>query len=120
MNQNLRDRGLHLVYVPFYLPTSQPRYTAKNEELLAEYVPMLQLLNPDFHEGWIKEWHVSRTPYAQPVFTTNFAERMPSHRTPIRGFYVTDSTQFYPEDRTLSAAIQQGRKVAQMILSERP
>jgi protoporphyrinogen oxidase len=120
LNQNLRRKGLHVLYVPFYVPTSDPRYTASDADLFAEYIPMLRLLNPLFDESWIKEWHVFRTPYAQPIFTTNFVAKMPAHRTPVRGFYVTDSTQFYPEDRTISAAIQQGRKVARMICEESP
>jgi protoporphyrinogen oxidase len=117
LNQNLRDKGLNVLYVPFYLPTSEPRYGRSDESLLDEYVPMLKVINPAFDRSWIKEYHVFRTPYAQPVFTTNFVARMPAHQTPIDGFYVTDSTQFYPEDRTISAAIEQGRKVAGMILA---
>jgi protoporphyrinogen oxidase len=119
LNRNLRDRGLHLLYVPFYLPTTEPRYSAKDQDLFDEYTGMLRLINPAFRRDWVKEWHVFRSPYAQPIFTTNFADLMPSHRTPIRGFYVTDSTQFYPEDRTISAAIEQGRKAAAMILLDR-
>ncbi|HTV17367.1 MAG TPA: NAD(P)/FAD-dependent oxidoreductase [Polyangiaceae bacterium] len=115
LNQNLRDKGLNVLYVPFYLPTREERYARSDESLLDEYVPMLQVVNPAFDRSWIKEYHVFRTPYAQPVFSTHFVSRMPAHQTPIGGFYVTDSTQFYPEDRTISAAIEQGRKVAGMI-----
>ena len=89
-----------------------------DEALFAEYTGMLALMNRNFSESWVKEWHVFRTPYAQPVFTTNFVDLIPAHRTPIGGLYVTDSTQFYPEDRTISAAIEQGRKVAAMIMAE--
>jgi protoporphyrinogen oxidase len=115
LNRNLRDRGLNLLYIPFYLPTTAPRYTATNEELFREYVPMLKMVNPAFDESQIKEWHVYRNPYAQPIFETGFLDYMPNHRAPVKGLYVTDSTQFYPEDRTISAAISQGRKVAGMI-----
>lgn len=118
LNQNLRRRGLHVLYIPYYLPTSEPRYNAKNGELFAEYTSMLQLVNPSFRADWVKEWRVFRAPYAQPIFTTNFVDLMPAHRTPIRGLYVTDSAQFYPEDRTISAAIDQGRKVARMVLTD--
>ena len=115
LNANLQDAGLHVIYIPFYLPTSAPRYSASDEALFAEYIPMLKLINPAFTVEWVKEWHVFRSPHAQPVFVTNFASRMPAHRSSIRGLYVTDSTQFYPEDRTISAAIAQGRKVAGLI-----
>ena len=118
LNKNLKRHGLNVLYVPFYLPTSEPRYHAKDADLFDEYTAMLKLLNPEFSRDWVKEYHVFRTPYAQPIFTTNFVELMPGHRTPIRGLYVTDSTQFYPEDRTISAAIEQGRKAAGMVLED--
>lgn len=118
LNQNLRQAGLNLIYIPFYLPTYDNRYQAKDDALFAEYMGMLPLLHPHFQTDWVKEWYIFRAPYAQAVCLTNFAELKPDHQTPIRGLYVTDSTQFYPEDRTISAAIEQGRKVAGMILAE--
>jgi len=118
LNQNLHEAGLNLVYVPFYLPTSEPRYSASSDALFAEYTAMLKLVNPAFDPTWVKEYHVFRAPCAQAVCITNFADLMPGHRSPVRGLYVTDSTQFYPEDRTISAAIQQGRRVAQMIVAD--
>lgn len=120
LNQNLRAAGLHVIYVPFYLPTTEPRYGTADDALFTEYVGMLQLMNPAFDTTWIKEWHVFRAPYAQPVFVTDFARRVPPHRSSLPGLYVTDSTQFYPEDRTISAAITQGRKVAAMIAEDVP
>ena len=115
LNQDLRARGLNLVYIPYYLGKDEARYRASDQELFDEYIPMLRLINPEFEPSSIKEWHVFRTPYTQPIFHTGFRELMPEHRTSIRGLYATDSTQFYPEDRTLSAAIHQGRTVARMI-----
>jgi protoporphyrinogen oxidase len=118
LNRNLRAEGLNVVYIPYYLPTSHPRYSATAEELFAEYVPMLKMVNPSFTDDDIREYHVFRSPFAQPVFATGFLDMMPGHRTPVKGFYVTDSTQFYPEDRTISAAIRQGRLVADMIQTD--
>jgi hypothetical protein len=76
---------------------------------------MIQLVQPAFRRDWVKEFHVFRTPHAQALFVTDFARLMPAHRSSVSNLYVTDSTQFYPEDRTLSAAIAQGRKVAALI-----
>ncbi len=118
LNLNLQEAGLNLLYVPYYLPTSEPRYRYTNQQLLDEYVPMLRLVNPQFDESWIDEFFVARTAYAQALCTTNFAALRPDHRTPVRGLYVTDSTQFYPEDRTISAAIDQGRKAAAFSLED--
>jgi protoporphyrinogen oxidase len=118
LNENLQRAGLNVVYVPFYLPTTEPRYDAADQDLFTEYTAMLRLMNPDFSASWVKEYHVFRTPHAQPVFTINFVDLVPNHRTPIRGLYVTDSTQFYPEDRTISQAIRQGRTAAAMITAD--
>lgn len=115
LNDDLRGAGLHVLYVPFYLPTSDPRYGAPDETLFEEYVEMLRLMEPSFCRDDVKEFHVFRTPYAQALFVTDFAQLMPEHRSSVANLYVTDSTQFYPEDRTLSAAIHQGRTVAAMI-----
>ncbi|MBP6716857.1 MAG: NAD(P)/FAD-dependent oxidoreductase [Acidobacteria bacterium] len=115
LNDNMRQKGLHVIYVPFYLPTDDPRYSATDEALFDEYTAMLKLVQPDFDRSWVKEFHVFRAPHAQALFVTNFAPLMPAHRTPVTNLFVTDSTQFYPEDRTLSAAIAQGKKVAAMI-----
>jgi protoporphyrinogen oxidase len=117
LNQNLQRAGLNVLYIPFYLPTDEPRYRASAQDLFNEYAPMLKLINPSFSERWVKEYHVFRAPHAQPVFTTNFIDLMPSHRTPVNGLFVTDSTQFYPEDRTISQAIRQGRKAAALIMA---
>jgi protoporphyrinogen oxidase len=120
LNDAWRRAGLHVLYVPFYLPTTEARYNASGEALLAEYIPMLQRMIPEFDATWIKEWRVFRAPYAQAVCTAPFLPSVPEIRTPIRGLYVTDSTQFYPEDRTLNAAVRQGRRAAQLRLADEP
>jgi protoporphyrinogen oxidase len=82
LNDDLCRHGLHILYIPFYLPTSQPRFSASKEELLAEYLPMLKQVNPAFDASWIEESHVFRTPYAQAVCTTGFADQVPPLTTP--------------------------------------
>ncbi len=87
-----------------HLSTTEPRYRAADQDLFAEYTAMLKLMNPDFSESWVKEYRVFRTPHAQPVFTTNFVDLMPAHRTPIRGLFVTD-----PRSSTRKTARSAGR-----------
>lgn len=118
LNRQLHDAGLNVIYIPFYLPTSEPRYGFGDDALFDEYTAMLKLINPDFELDWVKERRVFRAPYAQPVCVTNFAGLRPDPRAPVPGLYVTDSTQFYPEDRTMSAAIHVARKVARMIVAD--
>ena len=118
LNPLLKQAGLNLLYIPHYIPIDSPRYQYSDHHLYEEYTSSLKLINPRFNESWIKERFIFRTPFAQAICTTGFAEQIPAVRTPIAGLYVTDSTQFYPEDRTISAAIRQGRFAASKVLED--
>ncbi len=118
LNENLRRAGLNILYIPYYLSTSEPRYGYCNEELLKENLETLRIINPSFDPAWIKEYVVTRSPHAQAICTTNFSQRVPAARSPLHGLYLSDSTQFYPEDRTLSAAVRFGRRAASLCMED--
>lgn len=117
LNEKWKKSGLNFLYIPYYLRTDQPRFHYRDEQLYQEYTQSLKAIRPDFSEDWIKEWHIFRSSYAQAICVTNFADLRPDLVTPVKGLYLSDSTQFYPEDRTLSAAIRQGRLAASEIRS---
>lgn len=118
LNTRLRDKlnGQSIVYTPIYVRTAAPIYSYDDETLYRIFVNGFTKLNPAFDESWIEEWHISRAPYAQAICNVGFKDKVPSHQTPLAGLYATDSTQYYPEDRTISAAIRLGRRVARMML----
>ena len=118
LNQYYRQAGLNIVYIPYYLPVTASRYTASDDMLLQENLATLKIINPSFDSSWIKECVVSRSPHAQAICTTGFSRRVPASRSPLQGLYVSDSTQFYPEDRTLSAAVRFGRKAAALCMED--
>jgi len=120
LNRHLDLGGSAIVYVPLYLEAGHPRYGFDDQTLLAELVDCLRCVNPAFERSWIEEHHISRASHAQAVCAVGFADSVPDHRAPARGLYLTDSTQFYPEDRTISAAIRLGRRVARMVLDDAP
>jgi protoporphyrinogen oxidase len=107
--------GRSVAYIPHYLRTSHPRFGFDDDTLRAESVTGLKIVNPHFDESWIDQFQVSRCTHAQAICTVGFSDLVPEHETPAAGLYVTDSAQFYPEDRTISAAIRLGRRVATLI-----
>ncbi len=115
LNQQVREKGVHILYIPYYLRPDDPRYSFTDDYLYHEYSAMLKMINPEFDDSWVKSYQVFRARYAQAICHTGFAELVPEFETPTQGLYVTDSTQFYPEDRTISAAIRVGRTVAKLI-----
>ncbi len=104
--------GKAIAYIPFYLRTNSPRYRFSDERLYQEFVDGLRWCNPKFSPDWIEECKISREPYAQAICSVGFASLIPDQRSPVTGLYLTDSSQYYPEDRTVSAAIRLGRRVA--------
>jgi protoporphyrinogen oxidase len=119
LNAEMTPDGTSILYVPFYLPLGHPRFKYTDEQLVAECVPALQLINPRFNPDWILHSSVSRDPYAQVICGTGFAAQVPAHRTPIENLYLIESSQLYPSDRTISGTIGLARKAANLI-QERP
>ncbi len=120
LNRHLDLGGGSIVYVPDYLDPNHERFSWDDAQLLSGYERCLRCVNPAFDSSWIEEVVISRATHAQAVCTVGFVDVVPDHRSPIRGLYLTDSTQFYPEDRTLSAAIRLGRHAARLIVEELP
>lgn len=107
--------GRRIAYIPFYVETTDPRYTMSNEAMFEEYTTALARVNPAFTREWVVDYRVFRDPYAQAVCPPNFSKRIPPHRAPVPGLYVCDSTQLYPSDRTISGMIGIGRHVATLV-----
>ncbi len=110
--------GKHIAYLTNYLSTSHPLYKKNHEELLDEYLPHLRKINPDFDPSWIETSYHHRVDAAQPIVTTNYSQLIPEHRTPIRGVYLANTTQVYPEDRGTNYSVRMGKNVAKMIIED--
>ena len=110
--------GNNVLYLTNYLDRDEPMFSMSKEELLAHYLPHLKKFNPDFEESWITKVHYNALSAAQPIITPNYAERMPSHRTPVKNLYLGNTTQIYPEDRGTNYSVRMGRELARMIMDD--
>lgn len=119
-NLNPRADAQHpyLLYVPFYLPPGDARCTQPDAELFRDCLAGLQIIRPDLTGDWVLGYRVFRDRYAQAICTTNFARRIPPVRSRIGGLLLTDSTQLYPSDRTISGMVGQARTVAELVERE--
>ncbi|MCL5125664.1 MAG: NAD(P)/FAD-dependent oxidoreductase [Deltaproteobacteria bacterium] len=117
-NLNARPdlKGRHLVYIPYYLSQNNPRWSWDDAEFYNEYISALKVIKPDFNEDTILNFRIFRDVNAQAVCKINFSEIIPDMLTPIKGLYVTDSAQYYPEDRTLSASVRLGERVSELLI----
>ncbi|MGH2442136.1 MAG: NAD(P)/FAD-dependent oxidoreductase, partial [Chloroflexota bacterium] len=91
--------GNHVVYLGNYLPMDHPLFATEKDEIVAQYVPAIQRINPQFDASWITGSYSFKAPFAQPIVTKGYADRLPPHATPVPGLYVANMSQVYPQDR---------------------
>ncbi len=107
--------GDHLLYLGDYLPPDHRYFALTEEELLAEFLPSLKRLNPDFDASWVTGAWLHRARYAQPVPPVGYAATIPALQTPVPGLFFASMSQVYPWDRGTNYAVEMGRRVARMV-----
>ena len=112
---NLRPAagGDAIVYVPYYMPVTQARWTWTDEELIAESLACIARVNPAITRADLVEARVGRLRHAQPVCGPNFLDTLPPVRTPITGLQIADTCFYYPEDRGIAESVRLGREMAE-------
>lgn len=105
LNLETRRSGSSILYVPYYLPSSHPRFRMTDADVLKECMAALRIVNPDFREDWVLESAVSRDARAQIVCSTGFLNVVPPLETPMRNLFLIESAQLYPADRNISQMI---------------
>ncbi len=110
--------GDHILYIGDYLESDHPNFSKSQEELLAEFLPHLTKINPEFKPDWVRKAWLSRTAYAQPIPLVGHSENIPDIRTPQKGLFFASMSQVYPWDRGTNFAVEIGRRAARMMLQE--
>jgi protoporphyrinogen oxidase len=115
--------GRHLLYLGSYRPMDDPVLTADPEALLTEWLPAIQRLNPSLDRSWITRVWGFAAPYAQPIVTVDYSQRIPAFQTPIEGLWIANMFQVYPHDRGQNYSIALAEQVVGVMadgLSDHP
>ena len=112
---NLRPVGDTIVYVPYYMPVTNPNWARSDEDLLAEAFGYLKLVNPALTDADRIDARVGRLKYAQPVCPPGFAATIPKVQTAVTGLQIADTSFYYPEDRGISESVRYGARMAHAI-----
>ncbi len=102
-----------IVYVPYYMPVTQPRWGWSDEQLIAEALAAIARVNPAVTRADVKEARVGRLRHAQPVCGPEFLATLPPVQTPIAGLQIADTCFYYPEDRGIAESVRLGRAMAE-------
>lgn len=108
--------GQHIIYIGNYLPRDHRYLKMTKEELLKELTPFLRKINPNF-QLLITNYYSFVGPFAQPIVTVDYPEKLPTMETPIPNIYLANLSMVYPWDRGTNYAIELGEKVANLVMS---
>ena len=111
---NLNNQNNHIVYVPFYMPQTHPKFSRDDQAFIDESKAYLFKINPALTEDDIVDVNVSRYGFAQPICPPNFMDDLPPIKSAIEGLYIADTSYYYPEDRSITESVGLGRKIAQL------
>jgi protoporphyrinogen oxidase len=109
---NLNPTASSIVYAPFYMPKTHPKWAHTNDQLIDEVIGYLGKINPAFSADWILAKHCHRYDFAQTICPTGFHDLLPPMQTPVAGFYMADTSYYYPEDRSINESIAVATKLA--------
>lgn len=109
--------GAHVLYAPFYMPRTHPKWSHSNDALIDEVIGYLGRLNPDFRPDWVLARHCHRYEFAQTICPPGFQAMLPPMRTPLEGFFMADTAYYYPEDRSICESVKVGSRLASEAMS---
>jgi protoporphyrinogen oxidase len=112
---NLRPTGDTVVYIPYYMPVTHPKFAKEDVFFRQEGFGYLRLLNPALTEGDVVAFSVGRLRHAQPVCPPGFAAMLPSVETSVRGLQIADTCFYYPEDRGIAESVRFGKLMAERV-----
>jgi len=112
---NLRPTGDTVVYIPYYMPVTHPKFAKDDTFFRQEGFRYLNMLNPSLREDDVVGFHVGRLKHAQPVCPPGFAAMLPSVETEIKGLQIADTCFYYPEDRGISESVRFGKLMAERV-----
>ena len=113
---NLRPVDDTIVYVPYYMPTTQPKWQWSDQQFIDEAFGYIRKVNPQITQDDLIDVKVGRLKYAQPVCEPDFLDKLPPIQTPIAGLQSADTCYYYPEDRGIAESVRYGRMMAETVV----
>jgi len=110
--------GETIVYLPYYMPTTNPLWQRPDADFLAEAMASLARVNPAIGAADLIASTVGRLRHAQPLCPPGFAAKIPPVQTPVAGLQIADTSFYYPEDRGIAESARLGQAMAHDVQSQ--
>ncbi|HVT22310.1 MAG TPA: NAD(P)/FAD-dependent oxidoreductase [Mycobacteriales bacterium] len=111
--------GRHVTYLGRYFTAAEADIATTDAAGLTDtWLDNLAAAYPRFDRSSVQAVHPFKTPYAAPLVTLGYRNRIPDLRSPLRGLYVATTAQIYPADRGMSEGVRLGGEAAAAIVAE--
>ena len=107
--------GSVILYAPFYMPRTHPKYRRDFGAFIEETLAAMQAIRPDFDRSDVIASTASRYDYSQTVCTPGFYAKLPAMRSQVAGLFLADTSHYYPEDRSISESLRLGARLATLV-----
>ena len=109
--------GMHLVYLPKYVPLDDPLLTAGDDAVEAVFLPALQRMFPDLRRDQIKAFKVTRTRHVLALSTLHYSDRLPPMATSVPGLSIVNSAQIVNASLSVNESVALANEAAAMLLA---
>lgn len=106
--------GRHILFVPYYMPTTNPKYKDSDEVYKDKISGFIKTINPEIKDSDILAFAASRYDCAQPICQPEYLKSIPELKI-NNDIYIADTSYYYPEDRGISEGIKISKQIAKMI-----
>ncbi len=106
--------GSCVLYAPFYMPQSHPKYERDAQAFIDETIAAMKLIRPDWDAADVLAATASRYQYAQAICTPGFFDALPPMRSQVQGLFLADTSHYYPEDRSICESLKVGETLARL------
>jgi protoporphyrinogen oxidase len=86
--------GYHLTYLPRYVPSRDPLFEVKDDEIRSSFLEGARIVLPDLDSAGIVDVHVNRARRVQPLQVMGFSGMVPATRTHHDRLFVLNTAQF--------------------------
>jgi protoporphyrinogen oxidase len=118
LNPMTEQGAPHILYAPYYMPQTHPKYTRDFNDFIEETLSYMQQIRPDFDRKYVVAATASRYQYSQTVCSPGFFDALPNMQSAVKGLFLADTSHYYPEDRSISESMRVGAKLATLATNQ--
>jgi protoporphyrinogen oxidase len=107
--------GNHIYYIGDYVPHEHKYFQMSDDEIANLWKSKLGEIFPKFDMNQLENINVFKFKNAQHIVGLDYESRIPPYESPLKGIYMANFTQIYPDDRGTNFAVQEGNKIAKLI-----